>query len=249
MKILLIEDDPVDAEAIINTFAHDHQLSRVGSGEDAVRFLRCHAVDLVILDWHLPRMSGFDVLQWIRNTLGDEPAVLFLTNRMFEIDIVRALDAGADEYVVKPTRPSELAARINALARRIEKSRKVPQVLSVGDYVLNLTSRSIALRDRTIRLTVKEFTLIACFLENVGKVISRQSLASLGWGPGLDSSSRTIDTHVYRLRQKLALRPENGVRLTAIYTLGYRLDELAARVDSGDRGDSNAEKESAMISV
>lgn len=246
MNILLIEDDPTEAKAVFAALHFHHDISRVGSGEEAVRFLRGNSVDLVIVDWKLPCMSGYDLLQWIRNTLGDEPAVLFLTGSIFDVDIVRALEAGADEYVVKPARGPELAARVNALARRIAKKRNVTEVLRIGDYMLNLTDRSISLRDQEISLTVKEFTLIAYFFENTNKIISRDCLASLGWGRDLDSTSRTIDTHVYRLRRKLALKPENGVRLTAIYMHGYRLDEVRSRIA---RDDSNTEKESAVESV
>jgi DNA-binding response OmpR family regulator len=246
MKILLIEDDPGEAEGVIAALDCGHEISRVGSGEEAVRFLRNNSVDLVILDWLLPGMSGFDVLQWIRNTLGDEPAVLFLTCRIFEIDIVRALEAGADEYVVKPARAPELAARVKALARRIAKNRKIPEVLRLGVYALNLTDRTISMRGEKISLTVKEFTLIVYFFENANKIIPRDCLASLAWGRDVDSTSRTIDTHVYRLRQKLALRAENGVRLTAVYTHGYRLDEVHADAEGAG---SYTEREIAMAGV
>ncbi|KXU82544.1 two-component system response regulator [Paraburkholderia monticola] len=246
MNILLIEDDPTEAQAVYAALHRDHDISRVGSGEEAVRFLRGHPVDLVIVDWQLPRMSGLDLLQWIRNTLGDEPAVLFLTGRLFDVDIVRALEAGADEYVFKPARAPELAARVNALARRIAKQRKIADLLCIGDYTLNLTDRSISLRDRPISLTVKEFTLIAHFFENANKIVSRDSLASLGWGRDLNGTSRTIDTHMYRLRRKLALKPENGVRLTAIYMHGYRFDEVRPRIASND---ANTEKEADVENV
>ena len=246
MNILLVEDDPTEAKAVFAALHGDHDISRVGSGEEAMRFLRGNPVDLVIVDWQLPRMSGLDLLQWIRNTLGDEPAVLFLTGRLFDVDIVRALEAGADEYVVKPARAPELSARVNALARRIAKKRNRAEMLRIGDYMLNLTDRSISLRDQQVTLTIKEFTLIAHFFENADKIVSRDSLASLGWGRILGGTSRTIDTHVYRLRRKLALKPENGVRLTAIYMHGYRLDEVRSRIATED---STTDNESVLAGV
>ncbi|MBB5408323.1 MULTISPECIES: response regulator transcription factor [unclassified Paraburkholderia] len=229
MNILLVEDDPAQADSVEREIGQSgHRINKVERGKDAISFLQANEVDLVVLDWELPGMSGFEVLYWIRRHLGREPAVLFVTSRLLEVDIVQALDAGADDYVVKPFRAKELGARVGALLRRTRRSIKVESAIAVGPYVFDVTQRSVFLHGESILLTEKEFDVAAYFFANVGRVVSKRLLAKLAWGRELDSTSRTIDTHIYRLRRKLALHPDNGVRLTTVYTHGYRLDEADA---------------------
>jgi two-component system OmpR family response regulator len=233
MNILLVEDDPAQADSVEREIRQaGHRVSTVVRGKDAIAFLQAHEVDLVVLDWELPGLSGFEVLYWIRRHLGREPAVLFVTNRLLEVDILQALDAGADDYVVKPFRTQELVARAGALLRRTRRSIKVESAIALGPYLFDVTQRSVFLHGEAIALTEKEFDVAAYLFANVGRVVSKRLLAKLAWGRELDSTSRTIDTHIYRLRRKLALRPENGVRLVTVYTHGYRLDDVAlSRVD------------------
>ncbi|WP_175006132.1 response regulator transcription factor [Burkholderia lata] len=227
MNILLIEDDPIQASAFERAFRNlDQEICRVRDGRHAVRFLRTRSVELVVLDWHLPAMSGIEVLHWIRTNLGNEPRVLFLTARVLETDVVAALEAGADAYIAKPFREVELAARVMALLRRRGYGRRHTTSSRIGAYVLDPAVQSISLRGETIELTAKEFTLARCLFENPGRLMSRDILESLAWGRTHGGTSRSLDTHIYRLRQKLMLRPENGLRLSAVYTHGYRLDEI-----------------------
>ena len=227
MNILLVEDDLAQADSVERELRQaGHQISKVVRGKDAITFLQANEVDLVVLDWELPGVSGFEVLYWIRRHLGREPAVLFVTGRLQEVDIVQALDAGADDYVVKPFRTTELVARVGALLRRTRRSLKVESAIALGPYVFDVTQRSVFLDGESIVLTEKEFDVAAYFFSNVGSVVSKRLLAKIAWGRELDSTSRTIDTHIYRLRRKLALSPKNGVRLVTIYTHGYRLDEV-----------------------
>ncbi|MGF6484015.1 response regulator transcription factor [Paraburkholderia sp. JPY419] len=235
MNILLVENDPAQADSIEREIGQSgHRISKVERGKDAISFLQANEVDLVVLDWELPGMSGFEVLYWIRRHLGREPAVLFVTRRLLEVEIVQALDAGADDYVVKPFRAKELAARVGALLRRTRRNIKVESAIAVGPYIFDVTQRGVFLHGESILLTEKEFDVAAYFFAHVGRVVSKRLLAKLAWGRELDSTSRTIDTHIYRLRRKLALRPDNGVRLTTVYTHGYRLDEV-------DTGSANAQ--------
>jgi DNA-binding response OmpR family regulator len=225
MRILIVEDDPIQAEAVFNALTpFSHTIKIVDDGECAVRYLRSETVDAVVLDWHLPRMSGIEVLNWIRARDDVEYGVLFLTSRMHEVDVVRALEAGADDYMLKPFRADELAARVNALLRRIARNVARDEVIKAGEYVLDPQERSVTLRGSRIDLTTKEFQLVASLFNNVGKILSRDLLAMTAWGRELGVESRSLDTHIYRIRQKLKLSPDNGLRLTSIYTLGYRLD-------------------------
>jgi DNA-binding response OmpR family regulator len=231
-QILLVDDDEAHVLAVDESLqSSGHEIFKVRDGEGAVEFLTENLVDLVILDWNLPKMSGLDVLHWMRAHLGSGPAVLFLTSRLLEVDVVRALEAGADEYVVKPFRLVELSARVNALLRRSKPDEASQRILRVADYVLDLNERSVLFGGKNVGLTAREFELAACLFGNRGRIISRELLAKIAWGREHEIASRTIDTHIYRIRGKLQLNPKNGLRLTTVYTRGYRLDEVIATDD------------------
>jgi DNA-binding response OmpR family regulator len=134
--------------------------------------------------------------------------------------------------MVKPFRAEELAARVNALLRRVARTVARDEPIRAGDYVLDPLTRSVTLRGNKIDLTTKEFQLVASLFSNLGKILSRDLLAMTAWGRELSVESRSLDTHIYRIRQKLKLSPENGLRLSSIYTLGYRLDLAKAGVES-----------------
>ncbi|MEK2606726.1 response regulator transcription factor [Burkholderia arboris] len=249
MRILVVEDDPVQAEEVQNALASfSHMIKVVVNGEQALRFLRAESVDAVVLDWHLPNMTGIEVLNWIRTRADVEYGVLFLTSRVEELDVVRALEAGADDYLSKPFRAEELAARVNALLRRVARNVKRDEQIRAGEYVLDPVERAVWLRDSKIELTTKEFQLVACLFHNLGKIMSRELLATTAWGRELGTESRSLDTHIYRIRQKLKLSIENGLRLSAVYTLGYRLDQTKASADAPDdvRGDVDMLMESRV---
>ncbi|MEN2475290.1 response regulator transcription factor [Burkholderia sp. GS2Y] len=222
-----MEDDQSQA-SIVEKALRDSgwEICVVRDGEHAVRVLKSKVIELVVLDWRLPAIDGLGVLRWIRSNLGDEPTVLFLTARMLEMDIVAALEAGADDCIVKPVHEIELAARIKALMRRNNRARDRVDLTRIGDYVLNPIARTVTHRGEIVELTAKEFTLANCLFESLGSVVSRDLLTMLAWGRTLGRDSRSLDTHMHRLRLKLVLRPENGFRLSAVYTHGYRLDEV-----------------------
>ncbi|VWB26598.1 two-component system response regulator [Burkholderia lata] len=227
MSILLVEGDPGQASAFEMALrGANREISRVCDSARAVQFLKREMVELIVLDWRIPDANGLNLLHWIRANVGDEPAVLFLAARTLEADVAAALDAGADEYIGKPFREIELAARVNALLRRKGRNKRLDSRVEVGPYVLNPLARTIALHGKIIDLTAKEFALANFLFNNIGSVLSRDSLSTLAWGRALDGTSRSLDTHIYRLRQKLALRPENGLQLCAVYTHGYRLDTV-----------------------
>ncbi|WP_027214110.1 response regulator transcription factor [Burkholderia sp. WSM2232] len=224
MRILVVEDDSVQAELVLVALSSlSHTVVIADDGERAIHLLQSQHFDAVVLDWHLPKLSGIDVLRWIGSRTSSY-GVLFLTSRVAEMDVVRALEAGADDYLVKPFRTEELAARVNALLRRVARTGGPGERMCVGSYVLDPVARSITLRSAKIELTTKEFQLVETLFANLGKIISRDLLAMTAWKRELSVQSRSLDTHIYRIRQKLKLCPENGLRLSSIYTLGYRLE-------------------------
>ncbi|WP_322029118.1 response regulator transcription factor [Paraburkholderia sp. J76] len=238
MNILLVESDPELASAAQSALLDSgHSVSTVSCGESAVSFLKANGIDLVVLDLQLPDVTGFDILNWIRFNLSYEPAVLCLTSKGVEAEIVRALEAGADEYVIKPFGESELASRVAALLHRTKRNEKPASTISLGHYVIDTIRQSVTLRGNAVELTTKEFSIVACIFTNAGRLVPRDFLVKFAWGRELQSTSRTVDTHIYRLRKKLALGPENGVRLSTVYTHGYRLDAVDATAGNPDFAD------------
>lgn len=226
MRIALLEDDTFQAEALtVWLEAADHQVS---VRHDCAGFRAALAeadFDLAILDWVLPDGSGLEVLDWLRAERGDAMPVLFITQRDREEDVVTALEHGADDYMAKPVKPLELLARVTALARRAQA--RTGQVLEFGPYRIDTASRTLYRDQDRIDLTHKEFDLALYLFRNLGRLISRARLLEAVWGTKAELNTRTVDTHVSRLRNKLGLAPERGWKLGAVYQHGYRLERLA----------------------
>ncbi|MCY1539618.1 Alkaline phosphatase synthesis transcriptional regulatory protein PhoP [compost metagenome] len=194
---------------------------------DLLAALRAERFDLVLLDWHLPDIDGDDVVRWLRANIGPRIPVIFLTNRSSEDDLVEGLRAGADDYIVKPLRPQELLARVAALLRRSQIAEPANDGFDVARYSIEPAARVISLDSTPVALAPKEFDLALLFFRNIGRLMSRDVLAECVWNREIPATSRTLDTHLSNIRQKLQLRPEHGVRLSSSYALGYRL-ELAS---------------------
>ena len=233
MKIASLEDDLDQARRIQQVLtAAGYACTSYHQSRDLLAALRTETYDLVLLDWHLPDIDGDDVVRWVRAHIGARIPVIFLTNRSAEDDLVEGLRAGADDYIVKPMRPLELLARVAALLRRSQIAEPVDQTIDVARYRVDPAARAISLDDVAISLAPKEFELALLFFRNVGRLMSRDVLAECVWNREIPATSRTLDTHLSNIRQKLQLRPQHGVRLTSSYALGYRL-ELVSPSDDG----------------
>lgn len=204
---------------------HDVEVSC--DGEAAIRKLESSIFDLVILDWGTPLLSGMDVLKWIRQNIGGHLPVLFLTNRVFEPSLVEALNAGADDYIVKPVSGKVLLARVNANARRAKLDITNVDSFEIGGYLIDEKAGIIYFRGNEVSLTNKEFKLAAVLFKNIGCTVPRDHIFKLLWGKMESKHSRSLDTHIYRVRQKLMLHPENGIVLKLYYTIGYRLEMVS----------------------
>lgn len=238
MYIASVEDDKGQSALIreILTSA-GYACESFQSGGQFLRTLREHAFDLVVLDWQLPDMSGYDILTWVRQNFGRHPPILFLTSRSLERDIVMGLDAGADDYMIKPVRRSEFIARVAALLRRTSIVKRSGEVsFAVGDYVIDANARTISLRQMPIAISPREFDLALFLFCNVGRLVSRDVIEKSIWGRTTESRSRTVDTYLSRLRLKLCLSPENGVRLVSVYSYGYRFEATVKAPDDATQG-------------
>jgi DNA-binding response OmpR family regulator len=216
--LLLVEDDD-SIGRLVKSYLEQQDGWRVvwlRTGEEAIAELRRHPVRLVVLDLGLPGIDGFEVCRQIR--AQSKVPIVMLTARDEEPDRVAGLELGADDYVSKPFSPRELAARINAILRRVEQ-RGDDALLTGRDIVLRRDSHDVTVAGAVIELTSKEFDLLACFLEHPGIVLSREKLLDLVWGMTYPGGTRTVDVHVAQLRRKLG--DPNSIR--TVRGAGYKL--------------------------
>jgi len=227
MRIAVLEDDPAQTEFICEALtAAGHACHAFTKGGELVRQLRRETFDLLVLDWNVPDMAGDEVLHWVRQSLSSRLPVLFMTSRSREADIAQMLNAGADDYVVKPVSATVLTARVNSLLRRTYQLHVPALKETFGEYEFDLKSRQASVHGRLVSLTQKEFDLALLLFQHLSRPLSRAHILDVIWKQTDDIPSRTMDTHVSMLRSKLGLRPENGYRLTPIYGYGYRLERI-----------------------
>ena len=182
--------------------------------------------EILILDWNLPDADGVEILTRVRQT--SKVPVLFCTARGEQDDVVRALRAGADDYLIKPVRRLELLARIESLARRASKVQVKDELFEVDDLRVDCVGRAISRKDARFDLSGKDFDLAVLFLRNIGRLLPRSYIHESVWGTIGAVTSRTLDTHVSRIRNKLGLVPNNGWQLKGVYAHGYRLEQIAS---------------------
>jgi len=184
--------------------------------------------DLFLLDWELPDTTGIEILKWIRKDIGWEQPVLFMTGRDSKEDIVMALENGADDYMVKPIDRQEFLARVNALVRRISTPGHQMNDIGYGEFIVHTSDRNITRKGSQVDLTPKEYELAVMLFKSDGRLLQRNEILGTIWGITAEINTRTVDTHVSRIRKKLMLEPDNGWRLSSIYHHGYRLERLSA---------------------
>ena len=227
MRIALVEDD-LDQSQLVTQWlegeAHDVVLYR--TVKSFIANARRDTYDLIILDWMLPDLNGDHLLNWIRGQADWPIPVIFTTARDAEQDIVKALEAGADDYMVKPLQRAVLNARLRALARRSGWQSDDAEILEYPPYSIDMDMRTISTEGTPITLTEREFDLAVFLFRNQGRILSRNHILEVVWGQVADINTRTVDTHISRLRTKLQLNEDQGWVLRSIYQHGYRLHSL-----------------------
>jgi DNA-binding response OmpR family regulator len=223
MRIAILEDDQAQA-ALLERWLAQAGMScasyptgaafRAGIGDDTA--------DLILIDWMLPDDDGLAVLVWLRETMGIRVPVMFTTTRAEEEALVLALDKGADDYLIKPLRRAETLARVHALLRRGKA--KPMAVVTLGCVQIDIDRHRAITNGTPVDLTDRELALAVYMLRNHGRLLTRQELLENVWRTSPNIITRTVDTHVSRLRAKLGLTPENGFDLSTVYHKGYRLE-------------------------
>lgn len=228
MRIALLEDDPDQAE-LLGLWLEDaeHTVTFPKTGRDFLQRVRRESFDLYLIDWLLPDLSGLDVVRKLRTELQDYTPVLMATVKKEERNIVQALDAGADDYLTKPIRRDELIARVNAIGRRAAGGHSSAEVIDAGAYTIDNVQKLLTLNGDDVPLTNREFDLALFLFRNAGKLVSRGHILEAIWGIDNDDvTTRTVDTHISRLRKKLKFDENSGWKLSAVYQQGYRLEQL-----------------------
>jgi DNA-binding response OmpR family regulator len=232
MRVAALHDDSTQHQISQQALAAlGHDCLRFDSSVALLRALRRESFDLLLIDWSLPDFSGLEVLRWARVQLKERVPVLFITESRNEADVIEGLAAGADDFMAKPVRTDELGARINALLRRSYHRRQEADLV-FGRYRLEPTTRRVLIGPVAVELKQKEFDLALFLFQNLGRLLAREHLLQAVWGVVAPPQSRSLDTHVSRVRTKLALVPDNGFRLAAIYGVGYRLEAVSAPVST-----------------
>ncbi len=219
MAIILIAEDEKEMQTIIADYMKrgGHTCITADDGIDAISILKNNSLDLAILDIMMPHIDGFSVCRMARE-MSALP-ILFLTAKDTEEDKLRGYGYGADDYVTKPFSPKILLAKVNALLRR---SGWIPQeVIQAGGISLLPYSRAVSINGAEIELTHKEFELLHFFMQNKNQVFSREQLLNRIWGYEFEGNTRTVDTHIKTLRQKLG---SESRRIVTLIRSGYKFE-------------------------
>ncbi|HEY8181270.1 MAG TPA: response regulator transcription factor [Thermoanaerobaculia bacterium] len=220
-RILVVEDDPAMSVALRDGFEFEkHIVAMATDGEEALRAARDIDHDVIILDVMLPKKSGLDVCRELRKS-GNNTPIIMLTARGQEVDKVVGLKLGADDYITKPFSFMELLARLEAVMRRTRRELPPDQV-AFGDVKLDFRKYQASKAGAPMDLTQREFRILRYFLDHANAVVTRESLLHHVWGYDPSAMTRTVDTHVARLRQKIETTPAEPQHLLTVHRVGYR---------------------------
>ena len=224
-KVLVVDDEPTVREVVAGYLRRDgHDVSEAGDGTTALELLDAEPPDLVVLDMMLPGVNGLDVLRRVR-AVSDIP-VIMLTARAEESDRVSGLELGADDYVVKPFSPRELAARVNGVLRRTNgRQADLPSPIVYDNLTIDPMSREVVLDGKVVEMTPKEFEVLAFLAASPRQVFSRAQLLESVWQSSPEwQDPATVTVHVRRIRNKIEADPEHPRWISTVWGVGYRFE-------------------------
>ena len=227
MRLAVLAQDQAELE-LIGSALHSagHAWLAYTSGTELLQHVKRDGIDMLVMDWHSTDLLSEELVRGLREKQQLAIPVLFMTSGSKEGDIVAGLDSGANDYIVKPIRKNELVTRVQAQLRRAYPSLHMPENLEFGQYVFETRSARLTMAGAATDLTQKEFDLALLLFRNLGRPLSRAYILDAVWSRLADIPSRTLDTHISRVRNKLQLKPENGFRLSPVYSYGYRLEQI-----------------------
>ena len=232
-KVLIVEDDAAIAELERDYLeANDFAVELASDGMTGLTSALNNSYDLILLDIMLPQMDGFQVCREIRK--HKEIPILMVSAKREDVDKIRGLGLGADDYVIKPFSPSELVARVKAHINRYERlsGKTAKEELLVGLLRIELPTHRVFLSDKEITLTNKEFEVLVFLAENVGIVFSKESIFERVWGLEAAGDTATVMVHVNRLREKIEPNPAKPVYIETVWGVGYRMKNVKSQKTS-----------------
>jgi DNA-binding response OmpR family regulator len=223
-RILIIEDELHMRTALADVLAGEgYRPLTAADGRSGLERALAEKPDLILLDIMMPRLDGYEVCAELRRLENAVP-ILMLTAKGQVADRVRGLDAGADDYLVKPFSTGELLARVRALLRRIHRQTAAAVRLDLGDVHIDLVKQTAARAKQPLHLTAKEFAMLRLLAETPGEPVSRERFLDVVWGYAAFPTTRTVDTHIASLRAKLEPNPDEPRWIQTVHGVGYRLD-------------------------
>ena len=221
-RILIVEDEPAMVAGLRDNFEYEgYEVISAADGVEGLDRAMTDEPDLVVLDVMMPRMSGLDVCKQLKAKRPSVP-IIMLTARGQEIDKVVGLELGADDYVTKPFSIRELMARVKAVLRRVSPQAPAPEVYRFSDVEVNVRSNEVLRAGTAVDLSAKEFALLAYFVAHPAETLTRDRLLDAVWGYENYPNTRTVDTHIVHLRQKLEPNPEEPRFILTVHGSGYK---------------------------
>ncbi|MBQ8956136.1 MAG: response regulator transcription factor [Lachnospiraceae bacterium] len=223
MKVLVVDDEKLIVKGLKFSLEQDgYDVDCAYDGEEALEYARSGKYDIILLDIMLPKLTGFEVCQQIRETM-DVP-IIMLTAKGDDMDKILGLDYGADDYITKPFNILEVKARMKAILRRSRNEKAEPAdvaIIETGDLKIDTVNRRVYIEDKEVGLTAKEFDVLELLATNKQKVYSRVDLLDLIWGKDYPGDGRTVDVHVRRLREKIEKEPGDPRYVRTKWGTGY----------------------------
>lgn len=242
MRIAILDSDLSEAKSIGDVLSNvGHECDLVTSRTALLQRLHNQPYDALVIGLQHPEDEQ-DLVKVVRMQVSASIPILFITGSAIEDDIIATLDAGANDYLFRPTRRRDLIARVLVLLRRAYPSQADAEKLEIGPYIFEPRRGRIFAMGKPVDVTRKEFDLALLFLRNLGRPLSRTLIMETVWSGNPLEVSRTMDTHVSRVRNKLGLIPERGYRLSPVYGYGYRLDEIKPSNDSAQADEQSEAK-------
>jgi DNA-binding response OmpR family regulator len=228
MRVAIADDDPELLDQLSSALeGSGHSYDRFRNGGDMLTALKRETYDVALIDWNMPGASGLEIVTWAMANLSPPPAMILLTSRAEKGDVVKGLEAGATDYIVKPESNEVILARIDAALRKL-RTRDRPRFEQFGLYRLDRLQEKIEVEGEAVKLTAKEFKVAELLFDNLNRPLSRNYIFAQVWNGSPDMETRTLDMHISRVRSKLALRPQNGFAIQTVFGFGYRMDSYDA---------------------